>query len=413
MPDRDHETFRSAIMSLLSVRSLLLVSGVLVTVGIGSSAVLSALDSDKPAATAPAAPPAVPVSVAAAVARDVVLWNEFSGRLEAIDRVDIRPRVTGAVQAVHFREGALVKKGDLLFTIDPLPYETEIQRLKAQILAAQSRLALTRREQDRGQQMIQSGMAAISQSNQDQRVSAYREAEANLRTAEASLAAAQLNLGYTQIRAPIAGRAGKVEVTVGNLVAAGADSAVLTTLVSVDPVYAGFSADEDVVARALASLPETTDSTLALDRIPVEMETAGNDGRPVRGRLQLIDNQIDPRTGTVRMRAIFENPNGRLMPGQFARLRMGDAGAHAAVLVTERAVGTDQGRKFVMVVGDDDRAAYREVVLGAAVDGLRVVKSGLKAGERVVVNGLHRVRPGAAIQAQMVQMAGEPGQARR
>jgi|JI10StandDraft_1071094.scaffolds.fasta_scaffold128028_2 multidrug efflux system membrane fusion protein len=413
MPDRDHETFRSAIMSLLSVRSLLLVSGVLVTVGIGSGAVLSALDSDKPAATAPAAPPAVPVSVAAAVARDVVLWNEFSGRLEAIDRVDIRPRVTGAVQAVHFREGALVKKGDLLFTIDPLPYETEIQRLKAQILAAQSRLALTRREQDRGQQMIQSGMAAISQSNQDQRVSAYREAEANLRTAEASLAAAQLNLGYTQIRAPIAGRAGKVEVTVGNLVAAGADSAVLTTLVSVDPVYAGFSADEDVVARALASLPETTDSTLALDRIPVEMETAGNDGRPVRGRLQLIDNQIDPRTGTVRMRAIFENPNGRLMPGQFARLRMGDAGAHAAVLVTERAVGTDQGRKFVMVVGDDDRAAYREVVLGAAVDGLRVVKSGLKAGERVVVNGLHRVRPGAAIQAQMVQMAGEPGQARR
>lgn len=198
----------------------------------------------------------MPASVAAVVAREIVLWNEFSGRLEAIERVDIRPRVTGSVQAVHFREGALVKKGDLLFTIDPAPYETEIQRLKAQILAAQSRLALTRREQDRGRQMIDSGMAAISQSNLDQRVSAYREAEANLRTAEAGLQAAQLNLGYTQIRAPVSGRTGKLEVTIGNLVAAGADAAVLTTIVSVDPIYAAFSADEDVVAKALAGLPE-------------------------------------------------------------------------------------------------------------------------------------------------------------
>lgn len=395
-------------MGFVSVRTVLIAAGVVAAVGAGSGAVLSALQEDAPAAAAaPAAPPPVPVSVASVIARDVTLWSEFSGRLEAIDRVDIRPRVTGSVQAVHFREGALVRRGDLLFTIDPAPYETEIQRLKAQVLAAQSRLALTRREQERGQQMLRSGMAAISQANQDQRVSAFREAEANLRTAEAALAAAQLDLGYTRILAPIAGRVGKVEVTVGNLVAAGAGAAVLTTIVSVDPIYAAFNADEDVVTRAIAGLPSDVDTTRALDRIPVEMETAGSEGRPVRGRLQLIDNQIDPGTGTVRMRAVFDNPVGRLMPGQFARLRMGSAETQAAILVTERAVGTDQGRKFVMVVGDDGKAAYREVVLGPSVDGLRVVRTGLKAGERIVVNGLHRVRPGAAIQPQMVAMAPE------
>ena len=396
-------------MRHLSFRSLLLVSGALAAIGAGSTAVLSALQNDEaaPAASAPATPPAVPASVAAVIARDVIAWSEFSGRLEAIERVDIRPRVTGSVQAVHFREGALVRQGDLLFTIDPLPYETEIQRLKAQILAAQARLALSRREQDRGRQMIESGMAAISQANQDQRVSAYREAEANLRTAEAALQAAQLNLGYTQIRAPVSGRASRVEVTVGNLVAAGADAAVLTTIVSVDPIYAAFNADEDVVARALRSLPEGMDTTLGLERIPVEMETTSNEGRPVRGRLQLIDNQVDPRSGTVRMRAIFDNPNGRLMPGQFARLRMGEAASHPAVLVSERAVGTDQGRKFVMVVGPDDTAAYREVTLGATIDGLRIVTSGLKADERIVVNGLHRIRPGARVQPQVVAMGGD------
>ncbi|BBK38043.1 MexE family multidrug efflux RND transporter periplasmic adaptor subunit [Allostella sp. ATCC 35155] len=394
-------------MGFVSVRTVLIAAGVVAAVGAGSGAVLSALQEDAPAATAPAAPAPVPVSVASVIARDVTLWSEFSGRLEAIDRVDIRPRVTGSVQAVHFREGALVQRGDRLFTIDPAPYETEIQRLTAQVLAAQSRLALTRREQERGQQMLRSGMAAISQANQDQRVNAFREAEANLRTAEAALAAARLDLGYTQIHAPIAGRVGKVEVTVGNLVAAGAGGAVLTTIVSVDPIYAAFSADEDVVTRAIAGLPPGMDSTQALDRIPVEMETAGSEGRPVRGRLQLIDNQIDPGTGTVRMRAVFDNPGGRLMPGQFARLRMGSAEAQAAILVTERAVGTDQGRKFVMVVGDDGKAAYREVVLGPSVDGLRVVRSGLKAGERIVVNGLHRVRPGAAVQPQIVAMAPE------
>lgn len=209
-------------MGFVSVRTVLIAAGVVAAVGAGSGAVLSALQEDAPAATAPAAPAPVPVSVASVIARDVTLWSEFSGRLEAIDRVDIRPRVTGSVQAVHFREGALVQRGDRLFTIDPAPYETEIQRLTAQVLAAQSRLALTRREQERGQQMLRSGMAAISQANQDQRVNAFREAEANLRTAEAALAAARLDLGYTQIHAPIAGRVGKVEVTVGNLVAAGA-----------------------------------------------------------------------------------------------------------------------------------------------------------------------------------------------
>ncbi len=394
-------------MQYPSLRSLLVTSALVAAVALGGGAfVFSDLHkADAQIGNAPPGPPpATPASVATVEAREVTLWTEFSGRLEAIERVDIRPRVSGAVQSVHFREGALVQKGDLLVTIDPAPYATEIDRLKAQILAAQARLSLTRREQDRGRQMFESGMSAISQSNLDQRVSAYREAEANLRTAEASLQSAQLNLGYTQIRAPVAGRVGKLEITVGNLVAAGPDASVLTNLVSVDPIYAAFNADEEVVARALRSLPDGGDTMAAIHSIPVEMETGADDGGHVTGRLQLIDNQVDARTGTVRMRAVFDNPNGRLMPGQFARLRMGEARKQPAVLVNERAVGTDQGKKFVMVVGPDDKAAYREVKLGPSVDGLRLVAGGLKPGERVVVNGLHRIRPGAVVQVQPVSM---------
>ena len=387
-------------------RSLLMTVALVGLVAVGGWLLLSDLyKADAQIGAAPAGPPpATPASVATVEAHQVTLWSEFSGRLEAIERVDIRPRVSGAVQSVHFREGALVKKGDLLVTIDPAPYATEIDRLKALIAAAQARLALTRREQDRGQQMFASGSSAISQSNLDQRVSAYREAEANLRTAEASLQSAQLNLGYTQIRAPIAGRVGKLEITVGNLVAAGPEASVLTNMVSVDPIYAAFNADEDVVARALRSLPGGADAMTEIQNIPVEMDAGTSDGTYVPGKLQLIDNQVDPRTGTVRMRAVFDNPNGRLMPGQFARLRMGTAKSQPSILVNDRAVGTDQGKKFVMVVGPDDKAAYRVVTLGQAVDGLRVVSSGLTAGERIVVNGLHRIRPGAVVQAQPVSM---------
>jgi multidrug efflux system membrane fusion protein len=217
-----------------------------------------------------------------------------------------------------------------------------------------------------------------------------------------------LNLGYTDVRAPVAGRVGKLEITVGNLVAAGPGAPVLTTLVSVNPIYASFNADEQVVMRALKSLPAGSNTHGKVDGIPVEMLTATSDDTPLQGRLQLIDNQVDAKSGTVRVRAVFDNADGTLMPGQFARLRMGQAKSGPALMVNERAVGTDQSKKFVMVVDADSKAEYREVSLGAWTDGLRIVTRGLKPGERIVVNGLQRVRPGALLAPQTVRMETAP-----
>lgn len=352
-----------------------------------------------------AAAPAVPVSVAQVLQQDVTLWNEFSGRLEAVQRVDVRPRVSGAVQAVHFKEGALVKAGDLLFTVDPAPYTAEVDRAEAQVVAARARMAYTQSESERATRLWDE--RAIAQKEYDERVNAQREADANLRAAQAALQTARLNLGYTQVRAPVSGRVGRIEVTVGNLVSAGAGAPVLTTLVSVDPMYASFDVDEQVVASALQGLQSTREgrSTRALiESIPVQMGVGTGDGTPYAGHLQLIDNQVDAKSGTVRVRAVFGNADGTLMAGQFARIRMGQPQSTQAVLINERAVGTDQSKKFVLVIGDGNKAEYREVQLGAPVDGLRVVTSGLKAGERIVVNGLQRVRPGVVVAPQDVPM---------
>jgi len=348
-------------------------------------------------------PPATPVSVAVVDKRDIALWDEFSGRLEAIERVDVRARVAGEVQAVHFREGALLRQGDLLITIDPAPYAAEVKRAEAQVAAAEAQLVLATSEFDRSRQLWE--RRVVPQRDLDERINAQSGAEANLRAAEAGLEVARLNLGYTSVRAPVAGRVGKLEITVGNLVAAGPGAPVLTTLVSVDPIYASFSADEETVARVLESLGP--DPHEQLGRIPVRMDTATSNGTTYEGALQLIDNRVDASSGTVFVRGVFANPDGVLMPGQFARLRVGRAATEPAVLVSERAVGTDQDKKFVTVVGRDDKAEYREVTLGASVDGLRVVTQGLAPGERVVVNGLQRVRPGAVVAPQLVPMRAE------
>ncbi len=352
-------------------------------------------------AQAPAAEaPAMPVSVATVVQSDVAAWDEFSGRLEAVDRVDIRPRVAGTIQAVHFREGALVKKGDLLLTIDPAPYAADVQRAEAQVGAAQAKGAQAKGEQERSQRLWSE--QAISKRELDERANGQLEADANLRAAQAALQTAQLSMDYTQVRAPVSGRVGKLEVTVGNLVAAGPGAPVLTTLVSVSPIYASFDADEQVVAKALKDVSAGGDRKL--DRIPVQMGTSASSDTPFEGRLQLVDNQVDAKSGTVRARAVFDNKDGQLMPGQFARIRMGQSTKTSSLLINERAVGTDQNKKFVMVVGADNKAQYREVTLGASVNGLRVIKTGLAANERIVVNGLQRVRPGALVAPQVVEM---------
>ena len=271
------------------------------------------------------------------------------------------------------------------------------------MFAAQSRFTNAKSNYVRAKQLLVDH--AISQREYDDSLNAQSEADANLRSAQAQLQTARLSLGYTQVRAPVSGRVGKLEITTGNLVAAGPGAPVLTTLVSVSPIYASFDADEQVVTRALRELPGGGATRAQVERIPVEMGLGGDADTPIKGHLQLVDNQVDARSGTVRVRAVFDNADGTLIPGQFARLRMGQVKTGSALLISERAVGTDQNKKFVMVVGADDKANYREITLGADVDGLRIVTSGLKANERVVVNGLQRVRPGALVAPRVVTMS--------
>jgi multidrug efflux system membrane fusion protein len=381
--------------------TLIQTGAVVTTVAVAVAALFTIVSSRETRAQAGSSPQAVPVQVATVVQSDVRAWDEFSGRLEAVERVDVRSRVAGTVHAVHFREGTLVKRGDLLITIDPAPYQAEVDRAEAQVASAQARVTYTKSEAERAQRLLEE--RAIAGREHEERLNAHREAEANLRAAQAALQSARLNLGYTRVAAPVSGRVGKLEITVGNLVAAGPGAPVLTTLVSVDPIYASFEADERVLAKALQGLK--TEGPGELAKIPVEMGTAATADTPYKGKLQLVDNQVDAKSGTVRVRAIFDNRDGSLIPGQFAKLRMAPARAFPAVLITERAVGTDQSKRYVMVVGQDNKADYREVKLGPSVDGLRVVTEGLKADEKIVVNGLQRVRPGTLVAPEPVVMA--------
>ena len=388
----------------MKLRLISLTTGLLATSAFIAVSLVTLPSSPQADNAAPPPTPAPSVSVAVVEPRDVTIWDEFSGRLEAIERVDIRSRVAGTVQQVHFREGALVRAGTLLITIDPEPYAAEVERFKAQVAAAEARVEFTKSELERGRRLL--GTSVLSERDVDQRTNAYREAEANLRAAMAALQTAQLNLTYTQVRAPVSGRVGRLEITVGNLVAAGPGAPVLTTLVSVDPIYASFNADENVVARALSALSPAANASADVGQIPVEISNVSTDGAWLSGRLQLIDNQIDASSGTVRVRAVFNNPDGRFIPGQFARIRMAQPKGEPVLAISERAIGTDQNKRFVMVVGDDNRTVYREIQLGPMADNLRIVTSGLENGDRIVVSGLQRIRPGAVVAPEPARMDG-------
>jgi multidrug efflux system membrane fusion protein len=389
-------------MKSVSLRKKLWGAAIVAALAAGGTAALVAPSHSLRADNVAAPAPATPVSVSVVEKRDLATWNEFSGRLEAVERVEIRSRVAGALLSAHFREGALVNAGDLLLTIDPEPYAADVDRSRAQVAAAEARVLLTKGERERGQSLLASG--TISSRELDVRINAHNEAEAALRAAQAVLKYSRLNLSYTEVRAPVAGRVGKLEVTVGNLIPAGPGAPALTTLVSVSPIYASFEADEKAVMDALKTLPAGPGGRTEIERIPVQMGTSASDGTPFTGRLQLIDNVVDVRSGTMRVRAVFDNADGALIPGQFARLRMGAARSNAAIVVNERAIGTNQDKKFVMVVGADNKVAYREIELGGPADGLRIVTHGLAAGERVVVNGLQRIRPGDSVTPEVVSM---------
>jgi multidrug efflux system membrane fusion protein len=352
-----------------------------------------------PAASATTAPPPVPVSVAAVLERSVTEWDEFSGRVRAIDRVDIRPQVSGVIEAVHFQDGQLVKKGDALFTIDPRPFEAELARTQALLASAQARVAFAQANQDRNARLIASH--AIAQSDLDQTNDAMLEAKASVLSAQAAVQTAQLNLNYTAITAPVDGRVSRAEITEGNWVGTGTSAPVLTTVVSVSPVYVEFEIDEQTF---LKYADNGVAGNTGIAHIPVSMELANETDFPHQGRLESLDNQLDTSSGTIRVRAVFDNAHGELTPGLYARIRTGGAAAETAVLVDDRAVGTDQDKKYVMVVDADNKASYRNVTLGPVVNGLRIVRSGLSKGERIVVNGLQRVQPNSIVAPTNVSM---------
>ena len=345
---------------------------------------------------AAAAPAAATVDVAEVAQRDVTDWKQYSGHLEAVEHVDIRPQVSGVLTAVHFKDGSLVRKGDLLFTIDPRPFEAEVARAQAQLAGAEARAAYTADDLARGERLLAEN--AIARRDFDEKQNASREARANLQAAQAALKTAQLNLEYTRITAPIAGRVSRAEVTVGNLVAPG-NAAALTSLVSADRIYAAFDVDEQSYLQVV--------NTAQGKAMPIHLGLADSADYPLTGKLSSVDNHLDNTSGTIRLRAIIENPDGRLVPGLYVRVRLGSPNQRHALLVDEKAVGTDQAKRFVLVVDAKGQTNYREVRLGSLQDGLRVVESGLSAGEHIVVNGLQRVRPGDTVTPNPVRMGAE------
>lgn len=364
----------------------------------GIAFTLSGCDESKAAPSAPAGPP---VSAAVVLERQISETEEFSGRLEAVERVDIRARVGGFIVSSNFTPGSIVKKGDLLFVIDPRPFQAEASRAEAAAGSARARADLAKLELARADRLLAD--KAIAQREFDEKASGLKELDANVRAAQASLEAARLNLSYTRVLSPINGRVSKAEVTTGNLV----DGAViLTSVVSSNPIYASFDGDEDTYLRVARVSQKGAP-------VMVKVGLANETGFPHTGKLEFVDNALDAKTGSVRMRATFDNSDNTLVPGLFARVQLGgaDSAQTRAVLISDGAVGTDQNRKFVYVVKADSTAEYRAVTLGPLVDGLRVVRNGVKPGEKIVVNGLQRVQPGAPVTAQMVAMDGGKGRA--
>jgi multidrug efflux system membrane fusion protein len=351
------------------------------------------------AATPTAGPPPAEVSVAQVVSRDVRQWDDFTGRISAVETVDLRPRVSGYIDRVAFHEGQEVKKGDLLFVIDQRRYVAELAQAQAALEHARSEAALAQSQDARSQALIEAKV--ISREEFETRHAASEQSNASVRGAEAAVANAQLNLQFTEVRAPISGRAGRALVTAGNL--AQADATLLTTLVSLDPMYVDFDSDEQTYLRynALARKGERDRS-----HNPVRVGLADEQGYPHVGTVDFTDNQVDPKTGTIRVRAVLANPDRVFTPGLFARVQLEGSAEFRALLIDDKAVLTDQDRKYVYVVGADNTAARKDVTLGGMIDDLRVVSSGLTPKDKVVVDGVQKIFfPGMPVKAAVVSMA--------
>ncbi|MED5525890.1 efflux RND transporter periplasmic adaptor subunit [Gallaecimonas pentaromativorans] len=374
----------------MSIRSRLAVLGLLVLTGCSPKAEHSAAQAQAPV-----------VSVAKVVKAPINEWDQFTGRLQSPEQVEIRPRVSGYIDKVAFTEGSLVQKGDLLFQIDPRPFAAEVKRLEAELQSATAKAHQARMEAQRAKRLKGN---AMSTEQADARETTALAAEATVNATAAALDAARLNLEYTEVRAPVSGRVSRAYITAGNLVNAG--SSLLTSVVSTKAIYAYFDADEqrfiqynDLARQGLRQGARDPNQV-------VLMGLAGQQGFPFTGHIDFLDNQVNPDTGTIRVRAVFNNDDGRLTPGMFARIKWVASNTYPALLIKDTAIGTDLGKKFVLVMDDKHQLNYRTVTLGPRLEGgLRIVRDGLKATDTIVVNGLQRVRPGATISPDVVPMA--------
>ena len=356
----------------------------------------------------PAQPPPPGIEVAEVLSRKITDWDEYIGRFQAVDTVEVRPRVSGYIDRVLFREGQPVKQGDTLIVIDPRPYQADFERAKADRELAKSKRELADIEAQRARTLRQSG--SISQEEHDRRVSNLHQADASVASSQAAVDSAALNLAFTKVQAPVDGQTGRAEVTRGNLVTGGnSGGTLLTTIVSVDPIYVYFEGDENAYLRyqELARAGERPSSRNVAN--PVRVGLANEVGFPHQGHMDFVDNQLNVRTGTIRGRAVLDNKDGLFTPGLFARVQLLGSAEHDALLIEERAIGTDQTQNYVLVLDTDNKVAYRGVELGRALDGLRIIRKGLKPGDVVVVSGLQRVRPGVEVSPKRVVMgAGSP-----
>jgi membrane fusion protein, multidrug efflux system len=351
----------------------------------------------------PKAPAPVEVGVAEVICKQIGDSDEFTGRLEAVHAVEVRPRVSGYLQSVHFREGEIVRQGDLLFQIDPRPFQAEVDRLKGELSQAKAQRSRAQSDFERAERLHNNdGMSA---EEYDRRAAVRSEAEARIASTEAALRGAELNLEFTRVTAPITGRVGRAEITEGNLVEGGTGQIKpLTTQVSLDPIYVYFDVDEQTYLK-YARLTQTHGTGSHDLRGQARLGLADEDGFPHVGLLSFVDNQVSSSTGTIRLRATFENKNLALTPGLFARIRLQGGEARNGCLARDEAVVTDLNQKYVFVLGKNDILAYRPVKLGPMTDGLRVVRDGLHEGDVIVVTGLQRVRPGATVTPKRVSMA--------
>jgi multidrug efflux system membrane fusion protein len=336
--------------------------------------------------------PVTPVSVETVAPTETRVWSEFSGRLNAVDYAEIRPEVSGRITEVRFKDGQIVRAGQILFVIDPRPFEAALAKAEANLASAHTNAEFAQTELDRATVLVKSN--AIAQRIFDERANGKRVADAAVQAAEAELMQAKVDIDYAYVKAPITGRVSRPEITLGNLVQSGPNAPVLTSIVSNDGIYADFDVDEQTY---LATVRSDADSAEKEHRFPVQMTVQGQSGRPYKGTIYSFDNRISTSSGTIRARARFDNSDGSLVPGMFVSVKLGSSMKSNTLLIPELAVGSDQSKKFVFVVGGDSKAAYREVALGQQVGTKRIVISGLHSGERIIVDGLQHVAPDMAV----------------